>query len=649
MTMFLGDVLSSPVAMRFSAWVGGLLETPGESGVPDLVSSPMMAANYLHELRESVILGSTLKPLIRVADSNLVSMWELDGEISAGVEDLMEDTGKCTISVAWEHWIQQLLTENIQLVEDVNILIDYDPINPNWRTRWGGKITEIHIKKDDKGVHTIELTALHFREHAKRLLVAANPIFPPEVQLPRMWVLPGPCRTICALTSFINLARLFMPVLSVITNVFNPPGWLNPLNPDAALGVLPTEWPIQVAFVDTALDQSRWTSIGATWTTWHESYKEILSDSGCMMRAYTYLTTDADSPNTELASLLEVFPEIISGITGLDLSGLEQQLASVAAPKRNCVVFSFEQVDGVTGPTGTLADGLLDTIAVTFDDLITPVAIDLNTGTTYDPGQVLNGESVFDASGIGQTFLLESLLGLAPAPPKVIWWDGTYNGMISTDLTYHKGSAKTIMTGSKSPTIVNEAQTFAIRYGLSQLSDVINQGIADNFGVPLQNIAANGIENLYQGQLDNTLLAWERFTDPLRALYAGDLSWQEHFERGSGQAYTLSSILTLRSGDWKTRPFAAFQAKAIDGFPWIADYDYHLGDRVGFEQNGVIYVDNVYGIKREWDWQRPLLVDCKIGENKEKGDPFAAAFKTLANLYAFAGQVAGEGTLFQGG
>ncbi len=362
-----------------------------------------------------------------------------------------------------------------------------------------------------------------------------------------------------------------------------------------------------------------------------------------MMRAYTYLTTDEDSPNIELASLLAVVPEIISELTGIDLNNLEAALAQASSPLRNCVVFSFENISGVTGPTGTVADGLLETVALTLDNLITPIAINLNTGNTYDPGGVLNGESVQNASGISNTYLIEQLLDVAPLPPRVIWWDGTYNGMISTDLTYHKGAVKTIMTGSKSPTIVNEAQTFAIRYALSQLQVVITTPLIGTGPAPV----GAGLSDLYQGQLDNTLLAWQRFTDPIRALYTGDLAWQEHFERGTGTAYTLSSILTLRSGDWKTRPFAAFQAQVINGHPWIADYDYTLGDRVGFEEDGVIYVDNVYGVKHEWDWQKPLVVNCKIGEDKEKADPFAAAFKTMSKVYELVGQLAGEGTLFE--
>lgn len=629
--------------VQFVPWVDTSLPIPGANGVPDPAVAPAQTAMYLNGVRDTIIASQNLRPLIRITDGSLKSMWELDGEISASVEELIDDTGKLTVTVGYQNWMADLLINQTALVEDINILVDWNPLNPNWRTRWGGKVVEIHVKKDAKGIHTLELTALHFREHAKRLLVAANPIFPPELQLPRMWVLPGPARSICALTAFVNLARLFMPALSIVTNVFNPLGWINPLNPDAALNLLPTEWPIQVAFVDPALDQSRWTSIGATWTTWHETFKDVLMDAGVAMKCYTYLTTDADSPNTELVSLLEVVPELISQITGLNLSGLERNLANAAAPLRNAIVFAFEQIDGVTGPTGTVADGLLSTVAVTLDDLITPVAVNLATGAAFDPGQVLNGAEIADAAGVSQTRLIEQLLNVAPAPPRVIWWDGTYNGMINTDLLYHKGAVKTIMTGSKSPALVNEAQTFAIRYALSQLQIVIAPG----FGLPGGPPIGAGLDSLYQGQLDNSLFAWERFTDPVRALYGGDMAFQEHFERGSGTAYTLSSILTLRSGNWKTRAWASFSAVTLNGHPWIAGYDYHVGDRVGFEQDGIIYVDNVYGIKREWDWQRPLTITCKIGDGRGKDDPFGAAFKTIANMYSFVSALAGEGTLFQ--
>jgi hypothetical protein len=633
------------IGLQFDQWIDKILPVAGMLDVPDLLTQPAQAATYLNGVRHTTIEGAKQRPLIRIADGNLNVMNTLEGEIEGAVEELMEDTGKATIKILYDNWLVDWMTHQTMPISDLNLLIDFNPTNPNWRTRWGGKITEIHVKKDDKGVHSIEISALHFREHAKRLLVAANPVFPPEVQIPKMWVLPGPVRSILALTAFINLGRLFMPIWSTITNVFNPAGWINPLNADALANFLPTAWPIQVAFVDPVFDQSRWSALGARWTDWQSAFKDLLTDAGCIMRCYTYLTTDADSPNIELANLLNLVPNLISLLTGVNLSGLEGGIDKLASPLRNCCVFSFEQKDGITGPTGTAADGLLSTIAVTLDDLITPVTVDLKTGNAYDAGQILNGEPVYDAAGVGETYLLQQLLDVAPAPPKTIWWDGQWTGMINTDLTWHKGSAKTVMTGSKSPAIVNEAISFGIRYALSQLQIVIVGGLGLSTGAaPI----GAGLDSLYMGQLDDVFLAYERFTDPIRALNAGDQSWQEHFEKGSGTAYTLAGILTLRDGNWKTRAFAAFKAETLNGRPWIADLDYQLGDRVGFEQEGVIYVDNVYAIRREWSWTEPLRVRVKIGEDKQRGDPFNAAFKTIAAVYNFVGELAGEGTVFAG-
>jgi hypothetical protein len=645
-SQFLQDLFGLPtqsqIGLRVTQWLDDLLPTPGATGVPDLATQPQQCMAYLNGIRDVITQAGKQRPLIRLADSNLNVMQELDGELSCSMEELIADTGKVVLKIHHDNWLVDYMTKQTRGVTDLHLVIDPIPTQQNWRWRWGGKITEIHVRKTEKGEHEIELTSLSFYEHAKRLLVAANPIFPPEIQLPRMWVLPGPCRSIIAATMFINLARLFMPGWSVIANGLNPAGWINPLSPDAVLNVLPTEWPIQVAFVDPVLDQSRWTAIGSAWNNWHDAFKDLLVDSGCMMRWYTYLTTDEDSPNVELASLLTLAPDLLSSLLGVNLSQLDQTIEKLVAPQRNCAIVGLVQIDGVTGPTGTAADGLIDTIAVTLDDLITPVTINLATGETFDPGQMLNGEPIQEASGIDQTYLLESLLDVAPAPPKVIWWDGYYNGIISTDLTWNKGAVKTIMTGSKSPTIVNEAQTFAIRYALAELSTVIS----DQIGQTYQQIGTPGLDNLYQNQLDNTLFAWERYTDPIRALYAGDIAWQEHFEKGSGTAYTLAGILTLRSGDWKTRDWAAFKATAEDGQPWICCLDYYLGDRVGFESDGIIYVDNVTSVKREWDWSKPVKVRISIGQDKNKNDPFNAAFKTMAAIYGFVSELAGEGTLF---
>lgn len=629
-------------------WVFNLLPLAGSSGVPDPVTQPAQTATYLTGLGNLVNGFNHVRPLIRLFDANLENNLQITGELNCSVEELADDTGACQVEILYDNWIVDWIKNQTMVTADLNLVIDPHATQPDWRTRWGGKVTEMHVGKNDKGNNTIKFKAVSFREHAKNLLIASNPILPPEVQLPRLWVLPGPACTVCATTAFVNLARIFMPGWSTIDNIFNPAGWVNPLD---GFSVLPTEWPIQIAYLNPINDESRWTCVGASWTsTWHDAFKDILSDAGCFMRVYTYLTTDADSPNQEL--------NLILAQSGADTGGGD----ILGNPLRNCCIFSFENKSGVTGPTGTLLDGMLQLVGVTLDDLITPVAIDLNTGNVYDPGQVLNGETVEEASGIGQTYLIEQLLDVAPAPPKVIWWDGTFNGVLNSDLFWHKGSVKTIMVGSHSPVLVNEAQTFAIKYALAELSyliyaanpDPVGDGGADggNAGAAVQASSwmtpgTPGLDALYQGQLDDVLLAWERFTDPIRAFYAGDVAWQEHYQKGtSGTAYTLAGILDLRVGDWVTRAYGTYKAGSYDGHPWVADYDYFLGDRVGFEQDGIIWVDNCYKIKREWDWEKPMEVEVTIGEDKQKSDPFGAAFRTIAMLYNLVGSVVGQGTIF---
>jgi hypothetical protein len=154
------------------------------------------------------------------------------------------------------------------------------------------------------------------------------------------------------------------------------------------------------------------------------------------------------------------------------------------------------------------------------------------------------------------------------------------------------------------------------------------------------------LDNLYQGQLDNTAFAWERYTDPVRAVWSGDLAFQEYFERGSSSAYTLAAWLTLREGNYKTRPFYGFQTETINGRPWLIDQDVLLGQRAGFEMNGIIYVDQITAIKRTYDRKTPVIVSMSIGDDRDKHDPVARGIRVMQAVYSLVGALAGEGTIF---
>jgi hypothetical protein len=645
--------LLPPVGINFAKLLDGVFAPNGTDGCPDPVTDPLSCFTYMVNKANLITKSAQQRPMMRLADQNLNVIAEIVGELSCDTEELMSDTGQARVIITYDNYLVDWMVNQIQVFTDVHLIIDPTPTQRSWRTRWGGKVHQINVKRNEDGTSTVELLALSMREHAKKLLIAAAPAFAPEIQIPRIWVLPGPIRTILFATFMINLARLFVPGWSTITNAFNPLSWINPavVDQNIVADFNPLSWPIQVAFVNPLLDQSRWTAIGATWTDWHSSTTDMLKDCGVILRGYTYLADeDTDSPHTELADLITGVEEgAIDILDALNLSSADQLVEAIgdaavetlATPTRNCVIFSLEDMSGQAGPTGTALDGLLNLIGVTFDDLFTSILINADTGQTLD------GEPVIDV--INPTApIAETLLGVAPQAPNVIWRESTFDRVLSKQHSLYKAPPLTMMTGGRSPTLVNEAQTFGIQYGLSQLQFVITAdetglfGGAGEGGPPI----GAGLSSLYQGQLDNVLLAWERITDPTRAAWTGDLAYQEHFERGTQTAYTLAGIITLRQADFNTRAYYGFQAQVISGFPWVLDVDVRLGERAGWEYDGVIYVDQLTAIKRTWDRQNPVLCTLSVGDDRDKQDPVARTMRSLNAFYGMFAGLLGEGTLF---
>jgi hypothetical protein len=566
-------------------------------------SDPLSRYRYARERRQTLADAHRQQPLVRLQDKNYNQLARVGSEMSCYFEEIAADSGEAGVVIRGGDYLGDFVRNAVRVEEDLHLSIDTNPTQPSWKTRWGGKITTINVKRDSSGIHTVEMIATSNREHLKNILVGSTPLFPPEIQPIKMWFLPANTRTACAVTLFINLLRQFDPIASIPTNIFNPGGWINPLSPDALLNLLPTEWPIQVQFVNPLLDQSRTTLLTGAWTDFHSSTVDLLKDAGCTARVYTYFTEDADNPHPELEA-----------VVGSDL-------ANFARPQRNALVAAFEDHSGYAGPTGTAVDGVINLFASTLDDLITTTVfpVDANNDGEVDP-------------------VFRKLFLVAPPPPWASYRDGQESGIIESNYTQHKGPVKTAMTGGRSPTIVNDLQTFAIRYAISQIA----QAVALAGELP----AVEGLDNLYQGQLDNVLLAWQRYTNPLRALFTGDMGYLEHLEHPGGSAYTLSSVLTLRQADYKKRAYRSFKTSIRNGAPYIVMYDLLLDDRVSFEQDGILYVDQVSAIKYEYDRHKPITYTVSVGDDAEGSDPFSAGIRVLQAMYSLIGAVVGQGSLF---
>lgn len=596
--------------LQFTQWVNGVFKDRilGANGVPDPATHPMDAYRYLKGRRDVIESAANQRPMLRLFDKDKQPIAQICGERLASVEEMASDSGGANVVLRYDSWLTDFVLNQTRIHEDLHLVVDPNPTAPTWRTRWGGKVTGLIAKRDSSGIHTLEIEAISNRQHAKTLLFGANPVTPSEVQLPKMYVLPGNTRSILAMSMFVNLARLYCPVLSIPSNLFNPFGWVQ----GGLSGLDPLSWPLQVAFVNGLRDQSRTSVLGATWTDWHTAMDDMLRDAGCMFRAYTWLTEDTESPHTEL----------VDAVRGL--GKFEDTVDQITRPHRNCVVFAIEDKSGVDGPTGTAADGVINLMATTGDDMITETLLQL------------------DRDKDGETDpLIRKLFGVAPEKPKAIWYDGQFSGIVEAERRQHKGAVRTVHTGGRSPTILNQAITFGIRYALSQLATVISWG----FGA-YQQYGSEGLDNLYQEQLSNVLFAWQRYTDPKRAAHSGAFAWQEHMERGGGTAYTLSGVVTLRVGNWKTRAWQGYTVTVVNGRPHAVDVDVTLGDRAGFEQGGIIHVDQISAVKRTWSRDEPVTIHLSIGDDREKEDPAARGLRAIQAVWTTLGLLLGEGTLF---
>ena len=592
-------------------------ETIGGNGVPDPHGDPLVAYRYLEARRQMVTESLRQRPLLRLWDKDMNYIGQIAQEKSVQVEEVASDSGGASIVVRRDNWLSDTILYDRRAVEDLHITLDPNPTRTDWKTRWGGKVTAVSAKRGADGLHTIELQAVSNREHLKHILCAATPFSPPEFQPLKMWLMPMNCRSALTISLFINLFRQYHPFAAIPTNILNPASWLNA----DARNFSPTSWPVQPQFLNMLSDTSRTEIFTSRWSDFHSSSQAMLEDAGCQWRAYTWLTEDETSPHPELA-------EIGNGLKDKTLNNFAQ---SLMRPTRNCVVLAVEDKSGITGPTGTLVDGPINLIAATADSLLT---------------ETLMPE--YDKDGDGQVDpLIRKWFGVAPKPPWVVFRDGDYSAIVESERVIHGSAARTIVVGGKSPGWVNQLQTFGIQFGLAQLSQLIyapsGPMSVSGFQVP----ATSGLDALYQGQLDDMVLAYQRWTDPIRALQAGDHAFLENFEQGSsGSAYTISGELDIRTGIWKTRAYTNFRVSIRNGFPYIAGMDFTLGDRVAFEMANVLLVDQVTAIRYKWDKDSPVRVELSVGNDSQEADPVGKAIAALAGVWNVVGTLAGTSSLF---
>lgn len=566
----------------------------------------------LDERRNLVLNSTRQQQLMRIWDKRFSYLGTVVTKKSARWQRRVDDSGVGVIRLRWADWLAQLCKNDVRMQEDLHLTIDPNPNQRHWRKRIGFRITAVKAVRNEDGTRHIELEIISLREHAKHILLGATPYSAPEFQPLKSWVWFQNLRSNLGFTTFINLARNFWPLLSLPTSVMDPVHWLT----TRVGNMSPLHWPVQVQFVNPVLDQSRMLPLASKWQDLHTISEPLLSDAGCILVDYIWLPEDKDSPHPELAELI-----------GNDL----------ARPSRAAIILAFEDRSRVTGLTGTAIDGAFNLIGRTLDDTITELVYPILD--SFDSVT----ESDLVENGVKTPPFFRRLLGAASERPSLVWRECEYSGLISSEHVIRKAGAQTVWTGGHSPTWLNQVQTFLIRYALSQISETIMYAAPGGMAAFQGAVVAPGspgLENVYQNQLDDIFLAYEKFTNPATVMWMNDYALIEDFEHGNGYGYVIAAALTIRQGLYKNRPRATFKMKVRDGHPWCYGYDYTVGDSGLFEVDSLYYSEQIVCATWEEDEETPIHVELEIGKD-QTSDPFAAGMKALADGWNAIGSLIG--------
>jgi hypothetical protein len=437
-------------------------------------------------------------------------------------------------------------------------------VNVGEHYRWDGYITRAAIVRDEDGIETVEIEAIHCWHHVATLCLWASPFAPILAQYPRHDIKFGPTITISAIYVLTNLIRRQLMGWTPPDNFTNAPDWYTVGN---AL------FPIALVPVDILRDTSKWGAASARFDMADQLLVPLLKNADAQLEARFFIPGEDEQPAPDWYYL-----------------------------DKPTVIFEFKNNSTVTGPTGTLLDGIISFFEDFADDGVTPIRYpNFNSTTEY--------ETVYGTPGV---------FGTLNRWPWVWYFEGEYSGLGPGEVALHKPLATKVIVGGRSPGWVNAGIEIAMRNLLSWLGLLI--------GVP-------GLDSLYQGQLDDVFLAWMVYEDTERSRKAGPFAFGEHRVTGSDKAFTLDGVMAGLQGLHDTRGYTSKKV-SVDayGSPYTYGRDFTKGDAIGFRMADQIFVDHVTEVAFSDERDVAARLELTIGDGSDEENPTVKAWGRLGQI-----------------
>lgn len=485
------------------------------------------------------------RPVICVRDKYWDPVCFVRGELSYDFEEVANDTGEAEFTIPGDHGLVPWLLDPALVKSDVHITAS----TQYWT--WSGKCDTIQRITNEGEMVAVRVHFLHDYHQAKRLQCYAVPASPAEFQPIHAMPYAGPAASGITLYGLSNMWRV-QSLSAIPDNIFNPAEWSGVWDP--------SEWRTIMVPVNPATDTTTHTVLSSRFAGFHDLVSPTLASA------------------QQLLSVLRWFP------------GMPQPAPSFFTLDQPTRVFQVKDMSGYRGFTGTPVDGLLNLVGTIAEDYINQVI--------SESGRVQPDE-----------YKLPDWFGTIQEAPWVVFPEGKYSTVASTEMTIHKALAYAMVTGGKSPQWVNSAAKLAANAALGYLGMAIgNPGLA--LGV-------------FDFLVEDTILAFHRMSNPLRKAEMGPDAWWEHWVQGPGVGFTLSTLQAMITGFEDTAGYTSYTAQLNAFSPYIPGKHFGLMSRIAFEINGHWHIDNVHRIRLKGDRNTLPTWEVTVGDGKNEESPTA--------------------------
>lgn len=514
-------------------------------------------------------------PLVRLWDGD----WNLRGivkrENNASFQYLDNETGIGSLEMPLDYFMSKWLVDiDGRGTTNVHITIDKDG------SRWGGRMDEFKIIKDDDGRKYVRVIFKNDYEELKHILAWSNPFLPAEVQFPRLWICFGRARWALKTTLLVNLMRLESSLFMLPDDPMNPAMWNNF---DQS-----TWW--NVVKPDLEPDHSVGAIVHSRFKNMHDVSKKIVADAQLSWEPRRYL--QGDPPPWPGANI-----------------------------RHGCLVWDLIDKSGWTTGTsfgGNIFEGL-------FHELI-------NIGAD---GITENVEQVDDPNVPGE-YLTPGYKGTIPSMPGVVYREGEHTGIQASEFSHKPATDVGVVAGGHSMPGVNELISTAVQM-VGDLTAMIP-------GVPPLGGVADAILKPLYTDVFLAFGKWKspQRAQRLGGSHYHE-KWAEGGDRAYTLAFLLAMRAGMWSTRETNRVTLTVADGAPWRIGQRGHGHFFLGDRVAFSVLGMkpgrLFVERVSELTLAWDRDSTPGWQIQIGQ-REAEDPVA---RMAEDMQDFLGMLQGLG------